>query len=127
HLGLHQMPIWKAYAESSNASMAKLAYEYYYKDPSKFVNHLLKLRLNLKTGIDLLGERRPLVKKPTDPSWSATTLPWMATGYEVLISPLHTCMLYNAVANGGTMMKPYLISAIREYNNDIKIYQPTVL
>jgi cell division protein FtsI (penicillin-binding protein 3) len=127
HLGLHSMPIWKAYAESSNAAMAKLAYEYYYKDPGKYVNHLLQLHLDLRTGIDLAGERKPFVKKPENPTWSATTLPWMATGYEVLISPLHTCMLYNAVANGGTMLRPYLISSIREYGNDVKTFQPKVV
>jgi cell division protein FtsI (penicillin-binding protein 3) len=36
-------------------------------------------------------------------------------------------MLYNAVANNGKMMKPYLVSAIREYGKDIKTFQPTVL
>lgn len=127
HFGLHNMPIWKAYAESSNAAMAKLAYTYYYKQPEKYVEHLYKLHLNTRTGIDLTGERRPVVKSPKDASWSATTLPWMATGYEVQITPLHTCMLYNAVANGGRMMKPYLVSAIREYGKDVKTIEPTVL
>jgi cell division protein FtsI (penicillin-binding protein 3) len=125
--GLHAIPIWKAYAESSNAAMAKLAYTYYYKQPEKFVAHLHKLHLDRRTGIDIAGERSPTVKSPKNKSWSATTLPWMATGYEVLITPLHTCMLYNAVANGGRMMKPYLVSAIREYGKDVKTIEPTVL
>jgi cell division protein FtsI (penicillin-binding protein 3) len=51
----------------------------------------------------------------------------MATGYGILVTPLHTCMLYNAVANGGKMMKPYLISAIREYGKDVKTFPPVVL
>ncbi len=127
HLGLGVMPIWKAYAESSNAAMAKLAYTYYYKNPQKFVDHLKHEHLNEKTGIDLAGERTPVIKSPANTSWSATTLPWMATGYEVLITPLHTCMVYNAVANGGRMMKPYLVSAIKEYGKDVKTIQPTVL
>jgi len=127
HLGLHAMPIWKAYAASSNAAMAKLAYTYYNKDPQKYVNHLLQLRLDKLTGIDLMGERKTYVKNPDDKSWSKTTLPWMATGYEVMISPLHTCMLYNAVANGGKMMKPYLVSAVREYGKEVKKVRPTVL
>jgi cell division protein FtsI (penicillin-binding protein 3) len=127
HLGLHAMPIWQAYALSSNAAMAKLAYTYYNKDPQKYVNHLLQLRLGLPTGIDLKGERSPYVKNPGDKSWSKTTLPWMATGYEVMITPLHTCMLYNAVANNGKMMKPYLVSSVREYGKEIKKIKPTVL
>lgn len=126
HLGLHAMPIWKAYAESSNAAMAKLAYAYYKDNPGKYVDHLKKLRLDSLTGIDLLGERRSVVISPGDKAnrWSNTSLPWMATGYGVMITPLHTCMLYNSVANNGRMMKPYLVSAIREYGKNVKTYAP---
>lgn len=126
HLGLGVMPIWKAFAESSNAAFAKLAYTHYSSNPERFVKRLKELRLNMVTGIDLAGERKPRVKSPhdKDSSWSNTTLPWMATGYEVLISPLHTCMLYNAVANNGKMMKPYLVTAIREYGKDVKVINP---
>jgi len=127
HLGLHQMPIWKAYAESSNAAMAKLAYQYYRNDPEKFVNHLKALQLGMPTGIDLQGDHKIRIKSPSDKDWSATTLPWMATGYEVLITPLHTCMLYNAVANNGTMVRPYIVSGIREYGKDVKTFPPTIV
>lgn len=127
HLGLGLMTIKDAFAHSSNAAMAKLAYQYYYKDPQKYIDHLKKLHLNIRTGIDLAGERRPLVKNPGSETWSATTLPWMATGYEVLVSPLHTCMVYNSVANGGKMMRPYLISSIREYGKDVKVFSPKVI
>jgi cell division protein FtsI (penicillin-binding protein 3) len=124
HLGLHAMPIWKAYAESSNAAMAWLAYKFYADKPSKYVDHLLQLHLDKPTGIDLLGERPTVVIKPGNPSWSNTSLPWMATGYGVLISPLHTCMLYNSIANNGKMMKPYLVSSIKEYGKEVKVFQP---
>ena len=124
HLGLHAMPIWKAYAESSNAAMAKLAYTYYRDNPSKYVNHLKALHLDQPTGIDLLGERRTVVISPGTPSWSNTSLPWMATGYGVMITPLHTCMLYNSIANNGRMMKPYLVSAIKEYGKNVKTFGP---
>ncbi|MCW3121772.1 MAG: Peptidoglycan glycosyltransferase [Flavipsychrobacter sp.] len=127
HLGLHVMPIWKAYAESSNAAMAWLADKYYSNNPSKYIKHLTDLHLDLPTGIDLAGERRPVVTKPGSSSWSNTSLPWMATGYGVLISPLHTCMLYNAIANNGAMMKPYLVSSIKEYGKEVKTFQPTVI
>jgi cell division protein FtsI (penicillin-binding protein 3) len=36
-------------------------------------------------------------------------------------------MLYNAVANNGKMMKPYLVSAIKEHGVDVKLIQPEVL
>jgi len=125
HLGLHVMPIWKAYAESSNAAMAWLAYNYYNNNPARYVNHLIGFHLDKPTGIDLLGERPTVVIKPSSPSWSNTSLPWMATGYGVLITPMHTCMLYNAIANNGKMLKPYLVSSIKEYGKEVKTFEPT--
>jgi cell division protein FtsI (penicillin-binding protein 3) len=127
HLGLREMPIWKAYAESSNAAMAKLAVKYYGDNPKQFVDNLKKLHLDRPTGIDLLGERRTVILSPSGKTWSNSTLPWMATGYGVQISPLHTCMMYNAVANNGNMMKPYLVSSIKEYGKEVKKIEPTVL
>lgn len=127
HLGLGKMPIWSAYAQSSNVAFAKLADKYFSQDPNKFINCLKDLHLDQLTGIDLSGERHPFVKKPSDRNWSRTTIPWMATGYEILISPLQTCMLYNAIANDGKMMKPYLVSGIKEYGKLVKTIHPKVL
>lgn len=127
HHGLGVMPIREAFAHSSNVGMASLAQKYYGTQPQKFVDHLKRLHLTDRTGIDLAGERRPAVILPGTNLWSATTLPWMATGYGVLVAPLHTCMLYNAVANSGKMMRPYLVSAIREYGKDVKVIKPQVL
>lgn len=127
HHGAGVMPIRDAFAQSSNVGMATLAYEHYYKDPERFIRRLKELHLGEKTGIDLAGERSPRMIEPGGKDWSGTTLPWMATGYGVLITPLHTCMLYNAIANNGRMMKPYLIHAVREYGKDVKVYEPTVL
>ncbi len=127
HLGLGVMPIWKAYAESSNTAMAKLANSNYASNPQRFIDHLHQFRLDTFTGIDLLGERRTVITRPGTASWSNSSLPWMGTGYGIQITPLHTCMLYNAVANGGKMMKPYLVSAIREYGKEVKTIEPVVL
>lgn len=128
HFGLGTMPIWEAYAHSSNVGMAWLANNYYFKDPSKYMKHLEEYGIDARTGIDISGEPKPYVIKPGNKHWkTATTLPWMATGYGVLITPLRTCMMYNAIANGGNLMKPYLISSIQEYGKDIKRFEPTVL
>ena len=97
----------EAFEHSSNVGMAKLVVAHYAQHPQQFVDHLKKLRLNQITGIDLAGETYPIIKSPKSRTWSASTLPWMAFGYEVLVSPLQTLTLYNAVANDGRMMKPY--------------------
>ena len=116
-----------AFELSSNVGMAKLAMTYYAKSPTRFINHIKKLRFDQQTGIDLLGESRPVVKTPKSKSWSSTSLPWMSFGYEVLVSPLQTLMLYNAVANDGRMMKPYLVNAVMENGAKVKENQPEVL
>lgn len=122
-----EFTVKEAFEVSSNVGMAKLAWGHYSDNPGGFVSHLRKLRLDRPTGIDLLGEGNPIVKHPGSRTWSATTLPWMAFGYEVLISPLQTLTLYNAVANNGKMMRPYLVSAVQESGITVKENQPTVL
>jgi cell division protein FtsI (penicillin-binding protein 3) len=51
----------------------------------------------------------------------------MAFGYNLLISPLQTLTLYNAIANQGKMMRPYLVSAIREEGVLIKEINPVTV
>lgn len=119
--------IKQAFEISSNVGMAKLAWTNYAGNPNAFVAHLKKLLLDHPTGIDLVGETNPIVKTPKSRTWSATTLPWMAFGYEVLVSPLQTLTLYNAVANNGRMMKPYLVSAVQESGITVKENAPETM
>ncbi|MBC7509739.1 MAG: transpeptidase family protein [Ferruginibacter sp.] len=117
-----------AFAASSNVAFAKLADQYYHTQPSKFIEHLHYLRLDTITGIDITAASgKPLIKKPTNRSWASTTIPYMAHGYEELVTPLHMLMLYNAVANDGRMMKPYLVNAVKEYGAVVKTIHPQVV
>jgi cell division protein FtsI (penicillin-binding protein 3) len=127
HPGQTNVSIKHAFELSSNVGMAKLALQCYGKRPNDFVAHLRKLKLDKPTGIDLVGEGKPVIKNTKSRTWSTTSLPWMAFGYEVLISPLQTCMLYNAVANNGVMMKPYLVNAIMEYGQPVKDFDPEII
>ncbi len=122
-----EVTLKQAFEHSSNVGMAKMIWNNYSKNPMKYINHLRKLRMNELSGIDLIGETSPIIKTPKSKTWSATTLPWMSFGYEVLVSPLQTLMLYNAVANDGKMMKPYLVSEIKQGGMTVKKIQPQVL
>jgi cell division protein FtsI (penicillin-binding protein 3) len=124
----HVMKIKDAFAASSNVAFAKLADQYYHTQPKKFIDHLHKMRLDTLTGIDIdAASAKTTIKKPTNRSWANTTIPYMAHGYEELVTPLHMLMLYNAVANNGKMMKPYLVNAVRDYGIDVKVVEPKVL
>lgn len=129
HLGLYnELTVKEAFERSSNVAFAKLADQFYHNQPSKFIDHLHRYRLDTITGVDITAASgKPTIKKPTNRSWANTTIPYMAHGYEELVTPLHMLMLYNAVANNGKMMKPYLVSSIKHYGVEVKSIKPVVL
>lgn len=124
--GKHQATVLESFEESSNVGMAKIAMAHYSNNIDAYYKHLTKLRLDSLSGIDLIGERRPQITKPGDRLYGPTTLPWMAFGYNIAIAPIQTLVLYNAIANNGVMMKPYLVNAIQEEGKVIKRFSPTV-
>jgi len=63
-----------------------------------------------KTGIDLPGEVSGWVKPPE--KWSATSLGAMSIGQEIAVTPLQVLRAYSAVANGGSLVKPHVVSEI---------------
>lgn len=118
----------KAFEKSSNVAISKFVMKAYSKDPSKFTDHIIRLGLNKKLGIQLDGEANPLVKTPADKKiWSGTSLPWMSIGYEVNITPLQMITIYNAVANNGRMMKPLLVNEIHSIGKKPERIAPQVL
>jgi cell division protein FtsI (penicillin-binding protein 3) len=128
HLGAGSITVKDAFSSSSNVAFAKLADQYYHNDPSKFLSHLHHLRLDTLTGIDITAaSARPTIKSPKNRSWSKTTIPYMAHGYEELLTPLHLLMVYNAVANNGTMMQPFLVNSVNQFGIEVKRILPKVL
>ena len=125
--GMHAATVKQAFEKSSNVGMAKLAYYNYYNQPSKYIRHIHNLHLDSITGVDLPGESRPDIHKPGSRRWSNTTIPWMGFGYNLTVTPLHTAMLYNAIANGGKMMKPYLVNVLVKDGIALKKFEPVVL
>ena len=121
------MTVREVFAHSSNVGMSKLAYHAFGTRPDEFRSYLEKFHLNKRTGIDLLGEpapRLPKVKKNKEGIHAMLTASF---GYAIQVSPLHTLMLYNAIANNGKMMKPYLVNSIRSNGVLVKEFEPTVL
>ncbi|MGN6246929.1 MAG: penicillin-binding protein [Ginsengibacter sp.] len=127
HLGTGKITVKEAFAISSNVAFAKMADMYYHNQPQKFYEHLHDLRLDQKSGIDIVGVPKPYIKKPSSKYWAKTTIPFMAHGYEELETPLNLLMLYNAVANNGKMMKPYLVNSINDLGGTIETFKPQVL
>jgi len=128
HLGTGAITVKDAFTRSSNVAFAKLADQYYHSQPSKFTDHIHHFRLDTLTGIDVTASSgSPVIYKPSSKYWNATSIPFMAHGYGELVTPLHMLMLYNAVANNGKMMKPYLVNEVRDYGVTVKKFEPEVL
>jgi cell division protein FtsI (penicillin-binding protein 3) len=117
----------KGFEKSSNTVMAQAVYNNYKNNPSQFVNHLNAYGLNSRLGLPIQGEGKPYIPQPTDKTWSNISLPWMAFGYGVSITPLQTLTYYNAVANNGEMVKPQFVSEIKEWNRTVVKFNKKVI
>ena len=74
-----------------------------------FIDKLFEYKLDEQFDFDLAGLAKPVIPTPGSARWSGTALPSIAIGYSVLETPLHILMFYNAIANKGMMMKPYIV------------------
>ena len=125
--GYGKISLARGFEVSSNTVMVQAVYNNYKNNPSKFVNHVDSYGLNRKLGLDLKGEGMPVIPQPKDKNWSNISLPWMAFGYGVSVTPMQTLTFYNAVANNGEMVKPQFVSEIKEWNKTIKKINKVVL
>ncbi len=112
----------KALAISSNVAIAKWVNKFYSGNKQQFYDKLETFGLTATTKVDLKGERKPFISKPE--SWSAMSLAWMAHGYEVKFTPLQILAFYNAIANNGIRVKPYLVQRVLDNGKVIREYQP---
>lgn len=104
----------RAFELSSNVAMAKLVTQNYSDDEEGFITRLCKLGMFDKLNLGIQGEAAPYIVKPGEKFWSGISLAWISFGYELKVTPLQTLVFYNAVANGGCMMKPRLVKGISE-------------
>lgn len=125
--GFGKISLGTGFEKSSNTVMVQAVYENYKSNPKQFVDRINKMGLNKPLGLPFKGEGIPRIPQPSDASWSAISLPWMAFGYGVSVTPLQTLTLYNAIANNGEMVKPLFVSEIKEWNKTIKKYDKQVI
>ncbi len=117
---------------SSNVVMSKIVLKGYEDDPEKFIKGIdrIGLRKQLKWDVPLNGiEGTSSIRYPNDKSnpWSKTTLPWMSFGYESRIPPIYLLMFYNAIANEGKMVKPFITKALMKDGRIIENYSAEVI
>jgi cell division protein FtsI (penicillin-binding protein 3) len=128
HGSIGTVTVKKAFEESSNAAIAKLVVDGYKSDQSKFTDHLYRWHLHEKLGLQIPGEAQPVVKSPKNKSWNKNmTLPQMAYGYEMQLTPLKMLSFYNAIANDGRYIAPIFVKEIKRLGNTIEQFQARVI
>ncbi len=92
---------------SSNIVMAKVSDII---GPERLYRKAKEFGFGARTGIEVPGEILGELKKPS--AWSATTLNTMAYGYEIGVTPIQLLAAYAAVANGGVLLRPFVVKKI---------------
>lgn len=109
-----KMTVLHGFEISSNYIFRKLAIDNYGNRPKKMLDKLYLYKLGEAYDFDLAGFKSPTIPSPDSRNWSGTDLGSIAIGYSVTVTPLHTLTFYNAIANKGKMMKPYIVEDIEE-------------
>lgn len=125
--GSGEISVLRGFEISSNYVFRYLAVKNYNDNPKRFLDKLYMYKLGQAFDFDLKGLSEPYIPSPDSKQWSATDLGSTAIGYSVRETPLHILTFYNAIANKGRMMKPYLVESI-EKNGAVKTKKgPSVL
>lgn len=140
HLGPQRFPsgkvkIREAFEMSANNTFRQLVCDpnHYGDNPQRFVDKIKSFGLMDSIAFDLKGVTKPFILDPSmktmtkKGSWDGGTFPRMAIGYGMEISPLNLIAFYNAIANNGRMMKPYLVDAILDNGSVEKHFKPEVM
>ncbi len=93
--------------KSSNVGAVKIAQKV---GKDRFYGYIRSFGFGAKTGSDLPGEVRGILRAPK--RWSGSSIGALAVGYEVAVTPLQMLNAYCAIANGGVLMRPYIVSEI---------------
>jgi cell division protein FtsI (penicillin-binding protein 3) len=117
----------ECFSHSSNVGMSKVAFKAFGANPPEFKNYIHKFYLDRRSPIDLTDVPKPSMA-PLDEKGSALgNMLWMSFGYGIQVSPLHTLTLYNAIANQGKMMKPYLVNSLQSNGIISRQFEPLVI
>lgn len=119
---------------SSNIGVSWLIDKFYGDDPGKFVDGIHRLGLATDLKLPFPEYEAPRVRHPRKDktgrhwaNWSKTALPWMSIGYETQVPPISTLTFYNAIANGGKMVRPRFVSRIEKDGEVIKEFPVQVI
>ncbi len=78
-----------------------------------------------KTGIEILGESKGILQPLP---WRDHLLANISFGHGIAATPLQIANAYAAIANGGTLNRPYIVKSVRsKESGEVDEYEPTVV
>jgi cell division protein FtsI (penicillin-binding protein 3) len=114
----HRPHGWLTFREviekSSNIGAAKIAQALGSKTLYKYIK---LFGFGELTGIDLPGEARGIIRPPSQ--WSGYSIAAIPMGQEVAVTAIQLSVAFSSLANGGYLVKPYVVKEIRDENNEI--------
>ena len=100
----------EAVQRSSNVAFVKMSLNL---KPERVYRFLRTFGFGEKTGIDLPGESVGILRRPDQ--WSQRSLPSLAIGQEIAVTPLQLLTAVSAIANEGWLMRPFLVREISDH------------
>jgi cell division protein FtsI/penicillin-binding protein 2 len=99
--------------KSSNVCFAQIATRV---GPERLYRAARDFGFGTPTGVEIPGEEGGILR--TVDQWSVRTLPTLAIGQEVTVTPLQLASAYAAIANGGVLVRPRLVRALVDAQGD---------
>ena len=127
--GVNQISIIDGFKISSNYVFRRLVKDNYGEKPEKFINRLHEYNFGEAYEFELeeSGSARPRIPDPESTGWTIYDLVSVAIGYSVRVTPLQVATFYNAIANNGKMMKPYVVESIEDEGRVVRNFKPQIL
>ena len=110
---------------SSNIVLAKIVTKSYEGNAERFVKKLQNMGFRDTFRCEIPGCQAPKIEVPK--KGDKETLSRMSFGYNVELPPLYTLMYYNAIANNGKMIAPYIVQRIEDQDSPVKEFRPKTI
>jgi cell division protein FtsI (penicillin-binding protein 3) len=94
----------QALEESSDVAAIELAQR---MGPERFYQYIHGYGFGQRSGIELPGETRGLVKPPQ--RWQPTTIGSIPMGQEIAVTPIQLVTMASSIANGGVYLPPHIL------------------
>ena len=125
HVWEPTMTLKEAIVHSSNIVIGKLAYDL---GPNLLYDYFRRFGFGERTGIELPGEEVGIVRNPRRHAWDLKTRSRAGIGQGVAVTALQLISAYQAIANNGVRVKPYIVEKMVDgFGNEIYHHQREIL